>query len=268
MILDMFSAFGRNKTLVKQLLIREISSRYRGSVLGIIWSLVTPILMLCIYTFVFKYIFNARWQMPSAEGEVLNFAMVLFLGLIIHGMIADILTRSSGLMLENVNFVKKVIFPLEILPWVVLLSTLFNFCIGFCLLLGFVYIELDHIPVTTLLIPIILAPYVMMLLGLSWTLAALGVYVRDIKQLSGTLATLLLFLSPVFYSITILPETLQRLILINPIAVIVEASRSAVIYGEHPDYAILVIYSLLALIVSLVGFTLFQRMRKGFADVL
>ena len=268
MSMRMLSAFGEHKTLVKQLLVREISSRYRGSILGIIWSLITPILMLSIYTFVFKYIFNARWQMPSSDGEVLSFAMVLFLGLIIHGMIADILTRSPGLMLENVNFVKKVIFPLEVLPWVVVLSALFNFFIGFCLLLGFVYIELDYIPVTTLLIPVILAPYILMLLGLSWTLAALGVYVRDIQQLSGTLATLLLFLSPVFYSITILPETLQRLILINPIAVIVEAARSAVIYGEHPDYTILVIYSVLALIVAVVGFTLFQRMRRGFADVL
>ena len=268
MPMQILSAFGEHKTLVKQLLIREISARYRGSILGIIWSLITPILMLCIYTFVFKYIFNARWQMPSPDGEVLNFAMVLFLGLIIHGMIADILTRSPSLMLENVNFVKKVIFPLEVLPWVVLLSTLFNFFIGFCLLLGFVYIELDHIPVTTLLIPIIIAPYVLMLLGLSWTLAALGVYVRDIQQLSATFATLFLFLSPVFYSISILPETLQKVILINPIAVIVEASRSAVIYGEHPDYAILGIYSILAMMVAVIGFTVFQGTRRGFADVL
>ena len=107
-----------------------------------------------------------------------------------------------------------------------------------------------------------------MLLGLSWALAALGVYVRDLKQLSGTLATLLLFLSPVFYSIDILPETLQRLILINPIAVIVEVSRTAVIYGEHPDYATLSVYAVLALIVAIIGFSLFQRMRRGFADVL
>ena len=105
MPIQMLSAFGEHKTLVKQLLVREISSRYRGSILGVIWSLITPILMLCIYTFVFKYIFNARWQTPSADGEVLSFAMVLFLGLIIHGMIADILTRSPGLMRENVNFV-------------------------------------------------------------------------------------------------------------------------------------------------------------------
>lgn len=263
----MFAAFGEHRTLVKQLLVREINSRYRGSILGVIWSLITPILMLCIYTFVFKYIFNARWSVTSDDGSVLNFAMVLFLGLLIHGMIADILSRSPGMILENVNFVKKVIFPLETLAWVVLLSTLFNFVIGFCLLLGFVYIELHYIPLTTLLVPVILIPYMFMLLGISWLLAAFGVYVRDIQQLSGTLATLLLFLSPVFYSITILPETMQRLILFNPIAVIVEAFRSVVIYGQPPDYTMLSIYTIISFVVAFLGFSLFKRMSRGFADV-
>ena len=263
----MFSAFGEHRTLIKQLLVREISARYRGSILGVVWSLVTPILMLCIFTFVFKYIFNARWSVQADDGSDLNFAMVLFLGLLVHGMISDILTRSPGMILTNVNFVKKVIFPLETLTWVVLLSTLFNFVIGFCLLLGFVYIELHHIPLTTLLMPVILAPYVFMLLGISWILAAFGVYVRDIQQLSGTLATFLLFLSPVFYSITILPESLQRLILFNPISVVVEASRSVVIYGQHPDYTTLIIYSVISITIACLGFTLFQRMRRGFADV-
>ena len=146
----------------------------------------------------------------------------------------------------------------------IMLSALFNFCIGFCLLLGFVYIELGHIPITTLLIPVILAPYVLMLLGLSWILAALGVYIRDIQQVSGTFSTLLLFLSPIFILITTLPATLQKLILINPIAVIVEASRSAVIYGEHPDYAILVTYSVLALMVAVVGVYFFSTNAQRF----
>ena len=164
----MFSALGKHKTLIKQLLVREISSRYRGSIMGIVWSLVTPILMLGIYTFVFKYIFKARWAVPTADGEVLNFAMILFLGMLVHGMIADILMRSPGLIVENVNFVKKVVFPLETLSWVTLFSTIFNFVIGFCLLLGFVYIELGQIPVTALLVPVILLPYLLLLLGVSW----------------------------------------------------------------------------------------------------
>lgn len=265
---QLFSALGKHKTLIKQLLVREISSRYRGSIMGIVWSLVTPILMLGIYTFVFKYIFKARWAVPTADGEVLNFAMILFLGMLVHGMIADILMRSPGLIVENVNFVKKVVFPLETLSWVTLFSTIFNFVIGFCLLLGFVYIELGQIPVTALLVPVILLPYLLLLLGLSWLLAALGVYIRDIQQISGTLATLLLFLSPVFYSISILPDNLQLLIRFNPITVIVEACRSVVIFGEQPNYIYLSVYSVVALFVAVIGFSLFNRMRRGFADVL
>ena len=134
----MFSAFTTHATLTRQLVIREISARYRGSVMGVLWSLVTPILMLGIYTFVFNYVFKARWPMVSQEGEVLNFAMVLFLGLIIHGLVADTVTRSPRLILDNVNLVKKVVFPLESLAWVMILNALFNFVISLALLLIFV----------------------------------------------------------------------------------------------------------------------------------
>jgi homopolymeric O-antigen transport system permease protein len=248
--------------------VREIQSRYRGSILGVLWSFVTPLLMLFIYTFVFKYIFKARWSVPGNDGEALNFAMMLFLGLVVHGMIADILNRSPSLILENVNFVKKVVFPLEILAWVALLSAMFNFVIGFILVLGFVLIELHAIPVTALLAPIILAPYFLMLLGISWILSALGVYIRDIQHITGTLATLLLFLSPIFYSIDILPVYLQNLILLNPIAVIVESCRALVIYGEIPAYKPMLVYTAVAMAVAILGNLLFQRARRGFADVL
>jgi len=264
----MFSSFWNHRSLVRQLLLREIQSRYRGSILGLLWSFVTPLLMLCIYTFVFKYIFKARWSVPGTDGEVLSFAMMLFLGLIIHGVMADILNRSPGLILENVNFVKKVVFPLEIFAWVVLFSALFNFAMGFLLLLGFVFIELHAIPITVFLAPLILLPYLLIVLGISWILSALGVYIRDIQHITGTLATLLLFLSPIFYSIDILPENLQTLILLNPIAVIVESCRAVIIYGELPELMPLLVYSLVAFVVAALGFRLFQRARLGFADVL
>jgi lipopolysaccharide transport system permease protein len=263
----MFSAFTTHRTLLSQLLVREISARYRGSVMGLLWSLFTPILMLCIYTFVFNYVFKARWPIQTSDGGVVNFAMVLFLGLLVHGMIAEILVRSPKLILDNVNFVKKVVFPLEILPWVVLLGALFNFVIGFLLLLALVFWELQQLPVTVLLLPIVLLPFMLMLVGLSWLLTALGVYLRDIQHISGTLATLLLFVSPVFYSVTILPESLQLIISFNPITVIVEATRSIVIYGQAPDFKVLGIYTIAATAMAGLGYTTFSRMRRGFADV-
>ena len=235
--------------------------------MGLVWSFVTPLLMLFIYTFVFKYVFKARWGV-STEGPQLNFAMVLFLGLTIHAILSDIISRSPGLILSNVNFVKKVVFPLEILPWVAFLSALFNFAIGFTLLFCFMLVELHTIPVTALYLPLILLPYLLLVLGLSWALAALGVYVRDIQHISGTLATLLLFMSPVFYSIDSLPEAFQSWILLNPIALIVEQSRTVLFYNTAPDFNALAIYSCVAFLVAITGFWTFQKSRKGFSDVL
>ncbi len=236
--------------------------------MGLFWSFLTPLLMLVIYTFVFKYVFKARWGVLDENGENINFSMVLFSGLIVHGLLSDILIRSPALIQSNVNFVKKVVFPLEILPWVALLSALFNFLVGLVLLFGFALIELHTIPVTALLIPLILLPFVLLLLGLSLGLAALGVYIRDIQHVSGTLATLLLFLSPVFYPIDILPESLQSLILANPIALIVEAIRSVLFYGTFPDFEKLAVYYGVSFFVVFAGFWSFQKMRGGFADVL
>ncbi len=263
----MFSAFTRHFTLTKQLVIREISSRYRGSVMGVLWSLVTPILMLCIYTFVFNFVFKARWPTMSEEGDVLNFAMVLFLGLIIHGLIADTVTRSPRLILDNVNLVKKVVFPVESLAWVMMLNALFNFVISLMLLLVFIFWELGHIPVTAFWLPVVMIPYIAMLMGIAWILACLGVYLRDLQQISGTAATLLLFLSPIFYSISILPPAVQPFIYLNPISLIVESSRAILLYGHAPDFPALGIYSAVAVTLFVFGFLLFQKARKGFADV-
>lgn len=257
----------RHKTLIWQLLRRDIFSRYRGSVLGLLWSLGTPLIMLGIYTFVFQYVFKSRWN--DAAGETtLSFAIVLFLGLTIHAVMAEILTKSPLLITGNQNFVKKIVFPLEILSWVTLLGAIFTFLISFGLLLIFILVELQRIPLTALLLPLIILPYLLLLLGISWFLAALGVYLRDIQQITGTLATLLLFLSPIFYSVNILPENLQTLIFLNPLSYIVESARAVLIYGQLPDFIGLGIYGLVALCVAWLGYTFFRAVRPGFSDVL
>jgi len=263
----MFVQAWKNKSLIWQLLKRDVQARYRGSVLGLLWSLVTPIVMLSIYTFVFQTVFKSRWSDSNGE-TTLSFAIILFLGLSIHGILAEILTKSPSLIVSNQNFVKKIVFPLDILSWVTLLSGLFTFLISFGLLLALILIELKSMPSTVLLVPVILLPYCILLLGVSWILAALGVYLRDIQQITGTLATLLLFLSPVFYSINVLPQKFQFFIWLNPLSYIVESCRAVLIYGKLPDFVGLAIYSIVSLLVAYLGFYFFSKVKPGFADVI
>lgn len=263
----MFVQAWKNKSLIWQLLKRDVQARYRGSVLGLLWSLVTPIVMLSIYTFVFQTVFKSRWSDSNGE-TTLSFAIILFLGLSIHGILAEILTKSPSLIVSNQNFVKKIVFPLDILSWVTLLSGLFTFLISFGLLLALILIELKSMPSTVLLVPVILLPYCILLLGISWILAALGVYLRDIQQITGTLATLLLFLSPVFYSINVLPQKFQFFIWLNPLSYIVESCRAVLIYGKLPDFVGLAIYSIVSLLVAYLGFYFFSKVKPGFADVI
>lgn len=263
----MFSQAWKHKTLIWQLLRRDIHSRYRGSALGLLWSLVTPLIMLAIYTFVFQFVFKARWN-DSAGETTLNFAIILFLGLTVHGVLAEVLTKSPVLITGNPNFVKKIVFPLELLSWINLFGALFTFLIGFCLLLIFILTELGTIPVTALLLPLVLIPYFLLLLGISWFLAALGVYLRDIQQITGTLSTLLLFLSPVFYSVNSLPQHFQGLIFINPLSFVVESARKVLIYGQLPDFAGLLCYTVVAILAATFGYIFFRKVRPGFADVL
>lgn len=263
----MFTQAWKHKTLIWQLLRRDIYSRYRGSVLGLLWSLGTPLIMLAIYTFVFQYVFKSRWNDTAGE-TTLSFAIVLFLGLTIHAVLGEILTKSPLLITGNQNFVKKIVFPLELLSWVTLLGAIFTFLISFGLLLIFILVELQRIPLTALLLPLIILPYLLLLLGISWFLAALGVYLRDIQQITGTLATLLLFLSPIFYSVNILPENLQTLIFLNPLSYVVESARAILIYGKLPDFIGLAIYTLVAVLVAATGYSFFRKVRPGFADVL
>lgn len=256
-----------NKLLIKQLLRRDIESRYRGSMLGIFWSLLTPLLMLSMYTFVFQTVFKSRWNDSAGETQ-LGFAIILFLGLSLHGLLTETLIKSPSLILSHQNFVKKIVFPLPILPFVNLLSALFSFGINLLLLLALMLIELHYIPLTALWLPLILLPYLILLAGLGWFLAALGVYLRDIQQIMGTLGTLLLFLSPVFYASSVLPEAFRHWLFLNPLSLIVESSRAVLIYGREPDLLALAIYAFLAMVIAVGGYQFFKKVSPGFADVL
>lgn len=264
---EMVSSFWRNRQLILQMSKREAIGRYRGSIMGIAWSFFNPLLMLVVYTFVFSVVFKARWGMGTGEDKT-SFAVILFVGLIVHGLFAECINRAPGLVISNVNYVKKVIFPLEILPWVVFGSALFHAAISLVVLL-LAQLVLNHsIPLTAVFLPVVLLPLVLGIMGLAWLLAALGVYLRDVSQITGMFTTVMLFISAVFFPITALPERYQFWLQINPLAVIIDQSRKVLVLGRLPDLNSWFLMLVFGAMIAWVGFAWFQKTRKGFADVL
>ena len=255
-----------NKELIRSLLKREIIGRYRGSVFGLLWSFLNPVLMLMVYTFVFSVVFKAKWGDGSDSN--LEFALILFAGLIIFNLFSDAISRSTSLIINNVNYVKKVVFPLEILPWVNLGASLFHFVIsaGVWLAAYFLFYGIPHL--TVFLLPLIILPFLFLLVGFTYFLSALGVYLRDISHLIGLIITIMLFMSPIFYPISALPEKLHIFFLLNPLTPIIEMTRNIMYFGDAPKYGLLTMYYFFSAIVMWIGFVWFQKTRKGFADVL
>ncbi|WP_320535189.1 ABC transporter permease [Robbsia andropogonis] len=257
----------RNRRLIRALTQREVAGRYRGSAMGIVWSFVNPAIMLVIYTVVFSVIFKSRWG-GSTSGSKVEFALILFPGLIVFNLFAECFGRAPGLILSNVNYVKKVIFPLEILPWVALGSALFHACISILVWL-IAYLAFFGLPHPTfLLLPVVLLPLVLFVLGLMWSLSALGVYVRDISQFLGLITTCLMFMSPIFYSSDAFPARFRFLLNLNPLSPAIEGIRDVLFWGKFPDLGLFFAYLLGCAFVAYIGFAWFQKTRKGFADVL
>jgi lipopolysaccharide transport system permease protein len=256
----------RNRSLVRSLVQREVVGRYRGSFLGILWSFFNPVFMLLVYTFVFSVVFKARWGTGSDSKT--EFALVLFAGLLVFNLFAECFNRAPTLILSNVNYVKKVVFPLEILPWVTLGSALFHVAISLSVWLT-AYVILVGMPhVTILWLPLVLLPLLLFTMGITWALAALGVYLRDVSQLTGMATTTLMFLSPIFYPVSALPEVYRQLLFVNPMTPAIEMVRDVMYWGKMPDILMLTIYTASAATLAWLGFAWFQKTRKGFADVL
>jgi lipopolysaccharide transport system permease protein len=256
----------RKRDLVLQLVKRDVLGRYRGSMLGVGWSLLHPIFMLAVYTFVFSFVFRIRWEGGIGDSK-LEFAIVLFCGMIVYTIFAESFTRSPGLIVAQPSFVKKVVFPLEVLPVVTVLAALVHAAISFAVLLALM-MAVGRAPAATgLLVPVVLAPYVFFCLGVAWCLSALGVYLRDIGQVAQVLVTALMFLSPLFYPVSALPEALRPFFLLNPLTFPIEATRAVLLFGRAPDALALGAYTAFALASAWAGFAIFQRARRGFADV-
>jgi len=259
-------SFWRNRGLINQLVRREVIGRYRGSLLGVAWSFFNPVLMLLVYTFVFSVVFRTRWGADVGQGHA-SFAIILFVGMIVHGFFAEVANRSPTLILANVSYVKRVVFPLEVLPMVAIGSALFHAVISLIVLFLAQLLLTQQLPWTVILFPVIVAPLILGTMGVAWFLSAIGVYVRDIAQTIGIVTSVMMFLAPVFYPITAMPERFQPLLYLNPITFVIVEGRKVLLFGEMPDWGGWLIYTGVSIAALWAGFWWFQRSRKGFADV-
>jgi len=265
--LAMLHSFARNRHLIFELARREVVGRYKGSAIGMCWALFNPLLMLGVYTFVFMGVFNTRWS-EGAHAGTAGFAVILFTGMLVHGLFAECLTKAPLLIVSNANFVKKVVFPLEILPVVSTLAALFHALVSLLVVLVANLVVSGSLSATTPLVLLIIAPLVLACLGVSWICASLGVFLRDVNQVTGVISSVLMFISPVFYPTSSLPENVRFLFNINPLTYPIEQARKVLLAGEVPEWGGLALYWIGACFLAWFGFWWFQRTRKAFADVL
>jgi lipopolysaccharide transport system permease protein len=255
------------RQLFLKLLRRDFAERYRGSYLGLLWSLLLPLLSLLVFTFFFGVVFQMRWAGKS-DASLGDLALVLFVGMALYNFLAECLSRAPGLILAHQNYVKNVVFPLEMLPAVMVASALLTLGTTLMVILGLQATLGSGLSRTAWLLPVMVLPLALFVLGLSGFLASLGVYIRDIQQLIVPLVQLLMFLSPVFYPITALPEAMRPWLQFNPLALAIEQTRGIILFGQAPNWTPYLFSLAASLLTALLGAWWFARTRKGFADVL
>lgn len=255
----------QHRALIWQLTKRDVFGRYRGASLGVVWSILTPFLLLGVYTIAFGEILKARW--PGVNGTT-DFALMLFVGLTLHAFMAECMIRAPSLIVSNTNYVKKVVFPLEILPWPVVFSGLFHLSMNMLVFVAAIWLVKGLLVWTIILLPIVVLPLVLMVLGTIWLLSSLGTYLRDIGQLMGPLTTALLFLSSAIVPVGSLPEKYRGIFQANPLTLIIDQARAVTLLGNPPNWPALATYTSIALAFCIVSYALFRKLKGGFADVL
>jgi len=255
-----------HRSLIAELTRREIHGKYRGANFGMLWALISPFLMLAVYALAFGNILRSRW--PQSEGGGSSFALILFVGLISHGFLGECISRAPQLVVANPNYVKRVVFPLEVLPWPMVLSALFHLFTSF---LAFVILPLavDHRFVwQVIFFPVTVAPLFILALGVSWWLAALGVFFRDIGQVTSVVVTALLFTSTAIMPLSAVSPKVRWLFRLNPLSFIIDQSREVALWGQFPEWWKLGLYGFFALVFAYLGYGIFMLTKRGFADVL
>jgi lipopolysaccharide transport system permease protein len=266
--LAMVRSLWEHRQLTWQLARREVEARYRGARLGLLWSVTTPLAMLAIYTFAFAVVLGLRWRADAAEGTA-EFALTLFCGLIVFNFFADVVSRAPAMIVQSPNYVKKVVFPVEVFVPASSLAALVNAMIGVLVwLLVFLLFGPTWPHPTVLWLPLVLVPVCLLTAGIAWILSSLGVFVRDIGHAVGLGLQMLFFLTPIFYRIEIVPEPYRWLIALNPLAHAVDDARRVMMWGQPPVWSVWVGSVGASAVVALAGYAFFVKSRRAFADVL
>jgi lipopolysaccharide transport system permease protein len=267
--LSAIRSFWKYRELIFQLSMREITMKYIGTTLGGLWSFLTPLLMLSIYTYVFSVVLKSKWNDPlhHVEGTT-HFAMILYAGLIPFSMLTETASRATAVILGVPNYVKKVVFPLEILPIVTVAGILFHSLINLFLLAIGIYWFLGFASHTIFLLPLVYLPLIFICIGLAWFISSLCVFAKDVRQGVEILVQLLLFVSPVIYPVTAVPESLRPLILMNPLTPILDGFRRTLLWQEPLDWFSWSIWTAISLMVAWLGYIWFMKTKNEFANIL
>ena len=255
----------RHRGLIAQLARREVHARYRQSWLGLVWVVLTPLMMLGVYTLVFRHVMRVRWY--GLEEGNLEFALRIYAGLAVFNFFAECVNRAPTLVLEQPHLVKKVVFPLEILPWAAAVSASVGLAVSGVLMMVLAAFSQTGLPITVVALPLVWVPLLPLVLGLGWLLAGLGTYVRDVGQLLGMVVSALMFLSPIFFPVEALPESVRSVMLLNPLAWVMTGTREVLVTGHWPDWGALLLLFVTCTLVAMLGAAFFRKARVGFSDV-
>lgn len=263
----MFKALIQYRYLIFSMIKQEVRLKYKGSIFGVLWHLFSPLLMLCIYTICFSYIFQAKWGIENPDVQD-NYPLILFVGLIIHSFFAEILSKSPNLILNYGYLIRKTFFPTEILAWVTIGCALFQVMMSTIILIFINFFFYHQFSWLTIIFPIILIPFGLFLTAICWLLSSLGAYIRDISQFSGIAITVFLFLSPVFFPLSFIPEPYRDLAMFNPLTLIIEESRNVLLWNTVPDFKKIIIYLFISLFFMKCSYLFMEKIKKGFRDVI
>lgn len=262
------STFARKRELWWQFTVRAVEVRHRGSYLGVLWLVLNPLLMLALYVIVFGFIFGSRFHGHEGEGQA-DFALAVFLGLSLFHVLSETISTAPSLIVGNPNLVKKVVFPLEVLPLANVSAYWFHFFINMALFAAGCLAFGRSVPLGGLLLaPVIFLPHFLLTLGTGWFLSALGVFFRDINQIIQLVAQIILYASAIFYSTEMIQGFAWNVLKWNPLLHTVELSRQALLWHQPLNLSHLAYTWCVGVFACIVGRLFFEKTKHAFADVI